>query len=366
MLRHGLRCYQASGRLFQPLSPVTQPILINARAAARPELGGVERWAREMVKRLPVLRPDVYRVAAPRARLVHRAGHLWEQTILPLQARRERAAAIFNPANLAPLATRRNVVVIHDASALLESDWYSPAYLAAQRTLLPAVARRALHVVTVSEFSRRELLEHLSLAEGDISVVPGGVGKEFTPNAADEDVLLRYGLAKPYVLAVGSRTARKNLSVLERDLVSKLFDRGVTTVTVGGARPQFRQGEVASGEILDLERVPESDLPALYAGAEVLVMPSLYEGFGLPCIEAMASGVPVVASNASALPETCGDAALYANPLDPCEFTAQVMSLLDSDDSRNQLIERGLARAARFSWAASAEKVDAVLTAHTA
>ena len=144
-------------------------IAIDARAAARPELGGVERWARELATRLPALAPDRYEVLKPRPRLAHRAGHAWEQLVLP--ARAARTPALLCPANLAPLAHPRNVIVIHDAAALRHPEWYSPAYAAWQRRILPALARRALHVVTVSEFSRGELTELLGLPADRITVV---------------------------------------------------------------------------------------------------------------------------------------------------------------------------------------------------
>src|SRR4051795_8661036 len=143
-------------------------VAINARAAVRTEIGGVERVAREMVARLPRER---YRVYAPPPALAHRAGHLWEQLALPLVP----AQLIYSPANLAPLASRRNVVVIHDVAALRHPEWYRPAYVRYQRALLPAIARRAKHLITVSEFSKGELTDVLGADPARITVVPNGV-----------------------------------------------------------------------------------------------------------------------------------------------------------------------------------------------
>src|SRR5215207_4521488 len=138
-------------------------VAIDARAATRPELGGVERWARELSARLPALRPERYAVLRPPRALVHRTGHAWEQTVLPLRAARLGAAALLCPANLAPLAFSRCVVVLHDAAVLRHPGWYAPVYAALQRRLLPLIARRARHVITASEFARAELAELLGL-----------------------------------------------------------------------------------------------------------------------------------------------------------------------------------------------------------
>src|SRR4051812_30581033 len=189
---------------------LTGPIVINARAAARPELGGVERWAREMARRLPELRPDAYTVVRPRPRLVHRLGHAWEQATPPPLPRPPRASAIVSPATLAPVAWPRNVVVIHDAAALRHPEWYSGAYVTWQRAVLKPVAQRALRVITVSRFSRRELVELLGVAEDRVDVVPGGVDERFTPEARSSAGAL--GLTRPYVLTLGSLIARKNLA----------------------------------------------------------------------------------------------------------------------------------------------------------
>ncbi len=322
-------------------------IAIDARAAVRPELGGVERWARELCRRLPRLSSD-YEVLAPPPVLVHRAGHAWEQLVLPLRARR--ADTLLCPANLAPLAHPRTAVVIHDAAALRNPDWYSPLYARVQRALLPQVARRAAQVITVSEFSRRELAELLGV---EASVVPGGVDLDrFTPEGPQA-----HGLPAPgsYVLTVATPSPRKNLAALAAT-ATRLRARGLRLIGAGGTRPQFAAGETPVVE--PLGPVDDADLPALYRGAAAFVLPSVYEGFGLPCLEAMACGTPVVSAATTALPEVCGDAAILCDPLDQTSIADAVeQALEESDDLR----ARGLRRAAGFSWDATARALDALL-----
>jgi glycosyltransferase involved in cell wall biosynthesis len=328
-----------------------RPVAIDARAAARPELGGVERWARELVRRLPALRPGGYAVMRPPAVLAHRAGHAWEQVVLPVRA--ARARALVCPANLAPLAYGRSLVVIHDAAVLRHPDWYSRAYAAWQRILLPAVARRAWRLVTVSEFARGELAELLGV---DATVVRGGVDDRFTPAADPEPARRALGLARPYVLCVASHTARKNLGALV-PAARALAAEGVEVVVAGGHRPQFAREEGLEGLRL-LGHVDDALLPGLYAGAEAFALPSRYEGLGLPVLEAMASGTPVVAADVAALPETCAGAALLAAP-DGEAFEAALVALLGDDAERERLRAVGLARAREFDWHATARAIDA-------
>jgi len=331
-------------------------VLIDGRAAVRPELGGVERWARELCARLPVLRPDRYAVASPPAALAHRAGHAWEQGVLPFRARR--AALLLGPANLAPVAFPRNVVVIHDAAVLREPGWYSAAYARWHGALLPAIARGAKRVITVSAFSARELRE---LAGVEAAVVAGGVDARFTPGADPGPARAALGLEGPYVLCVASRIARKNLAALY-ETGARLAARGIDLVAAGGERPQFRAARAPATGPRDLGPVPDAHLPGLYAGASAFVLPSLYEGFGLPCLEAMACGTPVVAADAAALPETYGDAALYADPRDPGAIADAVERALEPATAE-RLRAAGVARARRFTWEATAGGVDTVIEA---
>ncbi len=283
-------------------------------------------------------------VKPPRA-LSHRAGHAWEQAVLP--AVTATAPALLCPANLAPLAARNVVVVIHDAAPLRHPGWYSGLYAAAQRRLLPLIARRARRVITVSEFSRRELAELLGV---DADVVPGGVDPRFKPQEAKRE--------RPYVLTVASHTARKNLSALV-PAAHALAREGVDLLVAGGHRPQFAAESNLTGLTL-LGHVPDSELPGLYAGAEAFVLPSVYEGFGLPVLEAMASGTPVIAANTTALPETCGGAARLVEP-DAEALREAITQLVGDEGERARLRELGLGRAKGFSWDRTAKAVDAIV-----
>ena len=326
------------------------PIAIDARAAARPELGGVERWARELARRLPALRPGGYVVLRPPAALAHRAGHAWEQLVLPVRASRLGARALLCPANLAPLAYGRSVVVIHDAAPLRHPGWYSRAYVAWQRLALPTIARRAWRVVTVSEFARAELAELLGV---EATVIPGGVDERFTP-AAD---LERRGApiassVRTFSASPPTRRARISPRSCRRRVL--LAADGIDVVVAGGHRPQFAP-EHGLDALRLLGHVDDALLPGLYAGAEAFALPSRYEGFGLPVLEAMACGTPVVASDAAALPETCGGAALLAAP-DGEAFAAALADLLGDAGARERLRAAGLQRAAAFSWDRTARR----------
>jgi len=341
------------------------PIVLNARAAARPELGGVERWARELSALLPLRAPERYYVARPPEALVHRAGHAWEQTALPLRARRAGARLIFNPANTAPVAWAANVVVIHDVAVLRDPSWYSRAYVSWQRLLLPLLARRALHVVTVSQFSAGEIRELLGVGSDRISVIAGGVDERFSPRADPGAAARELGLARPYVLSVASATARKNLGALG-PAAARLARAGVDLVAAGGSRPQFRERERASERdardgIRRLGAVPERLLPGLYAGARAFVLPSLHEGFGLTCLEAMACGTAVVASTRGALPETCGDAALLVDPHDRDGLAQALERVLEDRPLSQRLVAAGRERARRYRWGATTDAVHELL-----
>ena len=269
-------------------------------------------------------------------------------------------------------------MVIHDSAPFLQPSWYKRLYGAWHRAAIPRIARRARLVIAPSEHMRAELIELFGLAGERVTAIAPGVDPSFAEPGDPAPLLRRYGLERPYVLALGTEGPRKNLALLDR-LAPELARNGLDVVIAGSTRPYLpRTGTVPSGDspgtagtvpcgdsprarggARRLGYVADEDLPALYAGAAVFAMPSLYEGFGLPCVEAMAAGSPVVAADRAALPEACGGAALLADPDDPDAFAAALLRA--AGDERAGLVARGRERAAGLTWERTAEQLDAAL-----
>jgi glycosyltransferase involved in cell wall biosynthesis len=226
-----------------------------------------------------------------------------------------------------------------------------------QRRIVPLVARRARAVVTVSEFSRAQIAETLDLDAEAIRVIPGGVGERFRPTADAGLARRELGLDRPYVLTLATRSPRKNQAALAQ-AARRLGARGVDLVAAGGERSYMRPGDPAPG-VRALGYVPDHLLPGLYAGARAFVLVSREEGFGLPCLEAMAAGVPVVAADSGALPETCGGAALLVDPSDPSAVADAVDEA--AGDGAESLLAAGLERAGALTWERAAKSTDDVL-----
>lgn len=295
-------------------------------------------------------------------RLPERLTLVWDQALLPRALRGLGAAAFFSPYYKAPLfAPCPTVVTIHDVIPLTfpgysRGPW--SVFTAAFRQWAAILARRATAVITDSANSKAELVAVLGLAPDRVHVIPIGVGEEFRPGLPPEAVVpatRRYGIDGPYLLAVGNFLPHKNLprlveayGELPADLRSRT--RLVLAGTPGGhgpARPVEPVALSRPGVLLPGFIAPE-DLPLLYEGATALVCPSLAEGFGLPVLEAMACGTPVVCARAGALPEVGGDAALYVEPCDVQSIASGLQRILTDEPLRGDLRIRGLARAGLF------------------
>ena len=295
----------------------------------------------------------------PVRRVGFSSGHLWEQVELPWHAR---SGILVSLANAAPLVTRRQCVTLHDASVFAVPESYSPAYLAWYRVLTPGLGRRAERIVTDSAFSRGELVRHAGIREDKIRVVPLGA-EHILAVPCDVQVLAERGLgARPFILAVSSHGPHKNLRALceaTRNLDPEAFD----VVVAGGSNQRVFDAASAPWpeHVKRLGYVTDAQLRALYSHAACFVYPSVYEGFGLPPLEAMLCGCPVVVSRAASLPEVCGDAAVYCDPHDPADIARSITAVMGNDALRNNMKSRGYQRAREFTWDRSARLLTGVV-----
>ena len=276
-------------------------------------------------------------------------------------------ALLWSPANTGPMAVSRQVVTVHDVAPLDHPEWFEPRVGAWYRWLLPRLTRRVARVITVSRFSKIRLMAQLGLPADRVVVIPNGVDARFHPRSPAEvtGVATRYGLTTPYLLMVGSLEPRKNFDVVARawDEAGPALD-GVTLVIAGDTRPTVRPAvpDRRLGWVRCFDGVEDTDLPALYSGAVALLIPSLYEGFGLPLLEAMACGTPAVAARAGALPEVAGAAAVFVDPRDPASVADGILRLVDDETLRSTYRVRGLDRARAFDWDRSASRTWQVLS----
>lgn len=270
---------------------------------------------------------------------------------------------------LPPVWRARTVLTVHDLSFLITPETSDPKLREYLARAVPYAVARADHVLADSQSTKRDLVTHLNTDPAWITVVYPGVDPRFRPleESAADDVRRRYKLTRPFVLSVGTLQPRKNYPALIRAFAC-LDDLGFRTsgveLVVAGGKGWLYEEIFQTVERLGvgdrvrfLGFVCDEDLPALYNAAEVLAMPSLYEGFGLPVLEALACGTPVVTSDVSSLPEVAGDAALLVSP-DDVEGLSQALGRLLTDDAlRTILRERGLTQARRFTWQQAAETV---------
>ncbi len=270
-----------------------------------------------------------------------------------------------------PLVGRscRYVVTVHDVIPLILPETFTPRHRLVVRMALARVRRKADRVIVPSHAVKRDVVRRVGLPEDRVVVTHEGCEARFRPVRSGtglRDVAARYGLPPRYVLAVGTLEPRKNLTTLLEAFARLRRDGEVDAdlrLVLAGARGWLEEPIFATVRSLGLEDavrftgfVDDDDLPAVYSGAALFAFPSLYEGFGLPLLEAMACGVPVVTSNISSLPEVAGDAAVLVDPRDEQGLAAAIARLLRDEALRGRLREAGIARARQFSWEATARR----------
>jgi glycosyltransferase involved in cell wall biosynthesis len=266
---------------------------------------------------------------------------------------------------LLPLREVPTVLTVHDLIFRYHPAHHKPLNRWYLNLTMPLYCRRASHIIAISEQTRRDLLAAYGLPPAKITVIYEAADPRFRPQSAESvaAVRARYGLPNRYLLFVGTIEPRKNLTTL-LEALNRIRDREprIKLVIVGrkgwlyeGFFRRLRELSL-EGEVIFTGFVPDEDLPAFYTAAALFVFPSLYEGFGLPPLEAMACGVPVVCSNTSSLPEIVGDAALTFDPLDAEEMAATIEEALRHEVLREEMREKGLRQAAKFSWEKTARE----------
>lgn len=351
-------------------------LAVDCREFVPGRVTGISRFLQGLLEEIARGRPHLTTVAltvagasvpldAPHVRihrLPHRPTLYWDQALLPRALREVGVTTYFSPYYKAPLfAPCPTVVTIHDVipfdfPAYARGRWRP--YAAALRRWAALLAGRAAAVITDSAYSREGLLTDLGLAPDRVHIIPIGVGQEFQPDVprmAKTAAMARYGIREPYLLAVGNFLPHKNLPRLVeayQALPATLRQR--FTLVLAGT--PTRHGPARSVSPASLARpgvhapgfIAAEHLPPLYAGAAALVCPSLAEGFGLPVLEAMACGTPVVCARAGALPEVAGEAALYVDPLEVRSIAEGIEQVLTDEELRARLAAQGLIRARDF------------------
>jgi glycosyltransferase involved in cell wall biosynthesis len=273
---------------------------------------------------------------------------------------------------LLPLRSVPTVLTVHDLIFRYLPEHHKPLNRWYLNLTMPLYCRQATHIVAVSEYTRRDLIATYGLAPERITVIHEAADPRFHPQPpqAAAAIRARYGLPDRYLLFIGTIEPRKNLTRLLAAFEAVYADGLTDGLIIVGRRgwlygdffARLEESPVRDAVLLP-GFVPDEDLPAICAGSQALVLPSLYEGFGLPVLEAMACGVPVAASGASSIPEVGGDAALYFEPTDVEAMTATIRRLLRDTGLWNEMRVRGLDQAAKFSWKRAATETETVYDA---
>ena len=344
-------------------------VYINGRFLSQ-RLTGIQRFAYEICCALQqvgtdstILAPEDiaedYDISGLKLETVGGKGsHYWEQVTLPLYMRRHhKGELLLSLSGLSPLLYSNTIVTIHDISYLLRPRSYSWAYCLYYQIMTPLVAKRAKKILTVSSFSKQELVEHLGLEADKIAVVY---------NAVRPAALLPKTDTERYLLAVGSLVPRKNIKRLLEAYCS-MENPDFALYIVGGLHAIYADAALSpyTGRkgVRFLGYVGGEELMQLYRNATAYINPSLYEGFGIPLIEAMMQECATVVSDIPAFHEVCGEAAIYFNPLDNADMQDKMNRIMHDEALRRQLVNQGKEQVKRFSWEESAQTINELIKA---
>ncbi len=334
-------------------------IIVNGRFLLRP-VTGVERFAESIIRGLSEIRSDIRIVTPPTdqplpfpvTQIGRMQGHAWEQTELPRYCRSQQNPLLISLCSTGPVAYRRQIVAHHDITYIRHPESFSRQFRALYRMLIPTLLKNAQAIVTVSEFSKSEIHGHYGIPKKKIRVIPNAAGSQFTlPESRNRD---------DYVLAVSSPNAHKNFD----RLVTASREAGCNLRIVGQQpahfTPRTDSGAHSDGSVTYTGRLSDDELVEAYQNAQAFVFPSLYEGFGIPPLEAQACGTPVVAARAASLPEVLGDSALFVDPYDPSDIARGIREILRPEVGADYA-KRGIDNVRQYSWDDSVRRLNALI-----
>jgi len=350
------------------MSLVKVPVVINARFLTQP-ITGVQRFAIEICRFLKDILPNVQFVAPPGIKhqdlaselqvktIGKLSSHFWEQLELPAYLHKVGKPLLVNLCNTGPVYYSNKIVCIHDLASFINPHWFSKSFATVYKILIPKIVKSSRKIITVSNFSKASIHSILQIPEKNIEVIYNAVSDTFASNNKVISVN-KYGR---YILAVSSIEPRKNLkNLIEAFKLAKIT--GVKLVIVGAGSKVFNDPDIKTlvqgcKNIVFTGYLPDADLVHVYRNALMFVYPSLYEGFGIPPLEAMHCGCATIVSDTSSLPEVCADASLYVDPILPNEIAKAMKFLAENEHVREKLILKGFERAQHFSWGKSADKL---------
>jgi len=338
-------------------------LVINARFLTQ-NITGVQRFAIEISKQLKKLYGDNIQFISPKNIIHHdlakdlnvkiignNIGHLWEQIDLPLYLSKNASPLLLNLANTAPLFYKNKIVTVYDLAFYHHPEWFSKSFAIVYNFLIPKILKNAKHILTDSEFIKQEMVEVYNLPKSKIDVVYGAHSDIFKNQSSQRE---------NFVLAVGSIDPRKNL----KSIINLFADLPEYSLAIVG-----QKNKVFSS--LNIDNLPENikftgyvnddELVDLYNSASLFIYPSLYEGFGIPPLEAQACGCPTIASNVASLPEVCGDSVVYCDPYHVDDIRVKIKMVLDTEVLQNELRIKGFENIKRFSWEESAKKIIGII-----
>jgi len=344
-------------------------LVINARFLTQ-EITGVQRYAIEISLMLKKIYPDITFVTPKN--IIHKeladelgsvvigknSGHLWEQIDLPFYLNSIGCPLLINLANTAPLFYSNKITQLHDIAYERFPQTFSWKFRFWYKMLIPKLLYSSKHILTDSVFSKNEIIDCYNVSELDISIIHCSISDFFRSSLGDNG---RSDCVEKYILAVSSLNYQKNFSSLV-SAFNQLDDENIKLYLVGATSGSFQDlgffDEISKNErIIFKGRVSDIELRSLYSGALCFVYPSLYEGFGIPPLEAQGCGCPVIVSNVASLPEVCENSALYCDPYDVSNITKKMKLAVNDEMLREELIRSGYINIERFSWENSARKI---------